>query len=317
MILVAGEAVLDLQRRAAGDGGPAVFVAHPGGSPANTAVALSRLGERAGLVARLSSSTLGGLLRAHLEANGVDLARCVAAPEPASLAFVDLDPSGAASYSFYVDGAADWQWRLDELPSDLPDTVSVLHTGSIAAMRPPGRAAILAWLRRERSGRAVSFDPNVRPALVGPRDDARLAVEAVVEVSHLVKASDEDVAFLYPGAGPQAVAERWLALGAAAVVVTSGASGSTGYVRGGQVTRPARTVAVVDTVGAGDSFAAGMLCFLSREGLLGELRESRLAAEALGAALEFASAVAALACGRAGADPPTGAEVAELLGSGP
>ncbi|HUY30900.1 MAG TPA: carbohydrate kinase [Acidimicrobiales bacterium] len=320
MILVCGETVLDMHRRApaaaGADADAACFVALPGGSPANTAVALARLGAESGLCARLSSSTLGALIRGHLSANGVDLRHCVDAPEPASLAFVDLDVAGAASYSFYVEGAADWQWRLEELPADLPDSVSVLHTGSIASMREPGRAAILDWLRRERRGRAVSFDPNVRPALVGPRPDARHAVEQVVSTSDLVKASDEDVGWLYPATPVAQVAARWHELGAAVVVVTSGADGASAYTRATQVSCPARDVAVVDTVGAGDAFAAGLLHHLTREGLLDDLRAARLGADALRTALDYAGAVSALTCSRAGADPPTGAAVDALLAAG-
>ncbi|MDA8292112.1 MAG: carbohydrate kinase [Actinomycetota bacterium] len=317
MILVCGEAVLDLQRRPGREpeAGAACFVAHPGGSPANTAVALARLGAPVGMCARLSASALGGLLRSHLESSGVDLRHCVEVPDPASLAFVDLDPSGAASYSFYVEGAADWGWRPGELPTDLPPDVTVLHTGSIASMRAPGRDAILEWLRHERRGRAVSFDPNVRPALVGTREDALRSVESSVGTADLVKASDEDVAWLYPGVGVQDVVDRWLDLGTSAVVVTAGSAGSEAFVRGARVARAARRVEVVDTVGAGDSFAAGLLRFLTREGLVGELRAGSLGSDALAASLDYAGAVAALTCTRAGADPPREDEVEHLLGS--
>lgn len=317
MILVCGETVLDMHRRApaaaGADADAACFVALPGGSPANTAVALARLGAESGLCARLSSSTLGALIRGHLSANGVDLRHCVDAPEPASLAFVDLDVAGAASYSFYVEGAADWQWRLEELPADLPDSVSVLHTGSIASMREPGRAAILDWLRRERRGRAVSFDPNVRPALVGPRPDARHAVEQVVSTSDLVKASDEDVAWLYPDTPPGDVVRRWQDLGASVIVVTKGPAGAAGYVRDGEVRCAAVAVDVVDTVGAGDTFAAGLLHYLVRAELAGDVRDGRLTAGHLGEALRYAGAASSVTCSRAGADPPSGVEVDAVL----
>jgi len=314
VILVCGEAVLDMLRAPAGDRpGAPMFAATPGGSPANTAVALSRLGSETALCARLSSSSLGAILRDHLASNRVDLRYCVEAAEPASLAFVDLDTSGAAVYSFYVDGAADWQWSAGELPAALPASVQVLHTGSIAAARDPGRRAILDWIAREGLGRMVSYDPNVRTALVGPRESARPAVEEMVASADLVKASDEDVAWLYPDTPPGDVVRRWQDLGASVIVVTKGPAGAAGYVRDGEVRCAAVAVDVVDTVGAGDTFAAGLLHYLVRAELAGDVRDGRLTAGHLGEALRYAGAASSVTCSRAGADPPSGVEVDAVL----
>lgn len=318
MILVCGEVVLDVLRdpdQLASER-PARFVGHPGGSPANTAVALARLGSEVGLCARISRSSLGALLREHLERNGVDLRYAPSAGEPASLAFVDVGSDGAATYSFYVEGTADWQWSLDELPGELPPNVTALHAGSIAAAVAPGRDAIASWLGRERGRRMLSFDPNVRPDLLGDAERARRWIEGIVAEVDLVKASEEDLAWLYPGDAVDDVAARWQAIGPSVVVVTLGPAGARGYGDGAPISRPARAVEVVDTVGAGDSYAAALLHWLEREQLTSEVTAGRLSADALGSALEFAAAVAGLACSRAGADPPRAAEVARLLATG-
>lgn len=315
VILVCGEVLLDVLRDAErpADERPARFTGHPGGSPANTAVALARLGSRAGLCARLSRNSVGRLLREHLVANAVDLTHAVDADEPASLAFVDVAADGTASYSFYVEGTADWQWTPDDLAPDLGPDVVALHAGSIAAVVEPGRDAIATLLERERGRRMLSLDPNVRPALFGDPAAARAAIERLVASVDLVKASDEDVAWLYPRQAADEVAVRWMSLGAGVVVLTLGADGALGYVDGETVRRPARQVDLADTVGAGDSYSAALLHWIEREDLVAQVRGRRLTAGALSEALDFAAAVAAITCSRAGADPPYAREVAELL----
>ncbi|MCU1495095.1 MAG: PfkB domain protein [Acidimicrobiaceae bacterium] len=317
MILVCGEVILDLLRDPGQDivERPTRFVGLPGGSPANTAVALARLGSHAGLCARISRSSLGALLREHLSVNGVDLTYALDAKEPASLAFVDVGADGSAGYSFYVEGTADWQWKLDELPASLPAAVSALHAGSVAVAMRPGRSAIADLLTRERGRRMLSLDPNVRPALIGSAGDARDWIEALVASVDLVKASDDDVAWLYPGDSVDDVAARWRSLGPSVVVVTLGPNGALGYLRGERISRPARHVDLVDTVGAGDSYAAALLHWLERERLTTQVSRGELQPGQLGAALDFAGAVAAITCSRAGADPPRAEEVAALLAS--
>lgn len=314
MILVCGEALLDMlpDPAQAPGGRPARFVALPGGSPANTAVALARLGTSSALAARISGGPLGALLREHLAANGVDLGYAVEAAEPASLAFASIGPDGSASYSFYVAGTADWQWRAAELPAELPHDVTVLHTGSVAAAMAPGWEVISGWLRGHRGARLLSYDPNIRPGLVGTPEEALERVEEFAACVDVIKASVEDLAWLCPGRSIEEVAASWRRLGAALVVVTLGAEGCVAYGSGAPVSRRAPDVAVVDTVGAGDAFSAGLLHHFEREGLTDAVRDRRLAEEQLGEALEYASAVAALACTRPGADPPSAEEVERL-----
>lgn len=301
MLTVIGEALVDL----VDSGDQRTFTAHLSGSPLNVAVGLARLGQPTQFLARFSQDTFGRRLRDFAERNGVGLTGAVDAPQPSTLAVVNLDEHRKARYDFYLDGSADWQWHPDELV--VPDGTTILHAGSLTSWTPPGAEHVLAMLHRARPAVLVSYDPNVRPALLGTPGRARPLVEAAVAAAHLVKASDDDIAWLYPDDRPADTAARWLDLGAAAVVITRGAGGAVGYRRGADpLQRPARPVRLVDTIGAGDAFTSGLLDALARAGV----RDAAgLAAADLGAALDEAVLVAALTCERAGADPPTAAEV--------
>jgi fructokinase len=310
VIVVAGEALIDLVGEADGR-----FRAVPGGSPANVAVGLSRLGARTELLARLGTGTFGALVRDHLVRNGVGLAHAVQATEPATLAVVSLDADGRANYDFYVTGTADWGWSPDELPAALPDSATALCTGSLALAIPPGDVAITDLVRRERRRGQVTvvIDPNVRPALLGDRESARRVFASVIESADVVKVSDEDLAWLEPGVPVQEVAAAWLAAGPALVVVTLGERGAYAATRGGtSVSAPAHPVRLVDTVGAGDAFTAGLVDALRRRALLGRTARDRLAGldeKTLAEVVGDAGLVAAITCGRRGADPPTAAEL--------
>jgi fructokinase len=221
-----------------------------------------------------------------------------------STATARLDPSGAASYEF------DLEWSLpDELA--LP-AHRALHTGSIAAFLPPGGDAVLALVEQQAGRTTISYDPNARPRLMGGAEAARERVERFVAAADVVKVSDEDLTWLAPGADPLDVADAWLASGPSLVVLTRGGEGSAALCRAGRVEVPAPPVTVVDTVGAGDSFMAALLDRLAATGLLGA--ESAAALRAIdpgtvAAVLAHAARVAAVTCGRAGADPPTRAEL--------
>jgi len=306
VITVAGEALIDLV-----DEGGGRFRAHPGGSPANVAVGLARLGTPCSLLARLSGDAFGRQLRAHLAGNGVSLRDAVRASEPTTLALASLAGDGGAAYSFYVRGTADWQWQPAELPDPLPADVTGLHTGSLALALAPGAGVIEELLRRERaSGRVtISIDPNIRPRLAASRADEVARVERQIGLADIVKASEEDTAWLYPGVPAEDVARGWQAIGPRFVVITLGARGAYAVAPdGSQVRRPARPGLVADTVGAGDAFCAGLLDAMRRRGLLGAGgRDSfgRLDAARAAGLLDWAAAIAGLTCERAGADPPT------------
>ena len=224
MVCVIGEALIDLVLAAAAvdASGTDGYLAHPGGSPYNVAIGLARLGQHCRLLARLSSDAFGRQLRAHAEANRVDLSLAVSAGEPSTLAVVSLDAQRNASYDFYRTGTADWQWTAAEL-ARIPDDAGWLHTGSLASWTEPGAAVIEARLAELAPGCLISFDPNIRPALMGDRDAAVARIERLVALADVVKVSAEDLAWLYPGdragdragrlAGPRAVAggadRRW------------------------------------------------------------------------------------------------------------
>ncbi|MFG2915419.1 carbohydrate kinase [Kitasatospora sp. NPDC048298] len=289
-VLVIGECVADIVRS-----GAAPDRVHPGGSPANVAYGLVRLGRPATLLTELGPDANGRLIRRHLESAGVRVRAAEVDRTPSAV--VELDGQGRARYTF------DIRWTLP--PTEPAEPPSAIHLGSIAAVTEPGAASVRALVERWRGRAQISYDPNVRPALMGDRAVAVRRVERWVALSDLVKAGDEDLAWLYPGERPEAVAERWLALGPATVAVTLGAEGA--FVRtadGGRAEAAARPVPVADTVGAGDSFMAAFL-------------HARAAGVGLATCLTHAVTAAALTVARPGANPPSAAELAAALTAGP
>ncbi|MDP9397277.1 MAG: carbohydrate kinase [Actinomycetota bacterium] len=284
---------------------------HPGGSPANVAVGLARLGTSATLVTRFGRDAYGDLLRGHLAGNGVVLAPGAEGPGETSVAVASLDAAGAATYTFRL------AWDPAPLDSSLLAGAGCVHTGSLGTALPPG-ARVVRDLLTAAAGRVpVSYDPNLRPALLGPPEEVRRDVEELVALSDVVKASEEDLGWLHPGEAYEEVARRWLALGPALVVVTRGGDGAYARTQGYELRRPAVPVEVVDTVGAGDAFTAGLLDALVRTrrvGAGGSGRLTQLPADELDAALAAAITVSALTCSRAGADPPTRAELRAVSG---
>jgi fructokinase len=299
VIVICGEALVDL---VADPDVPTRYDARPGGSSANTAVALARLGTEVSMLARLSGDSFGGLLRAHLLDNGVDLSHAVAAGEPSSVAIATVGSDGGADYRFLVSGTADWGWTDRELRS-LPTGTVAVHGGSLALALPPGGAAVERMLVRARDTATVSLDPNIRAGLIADLATHRDTVERCVSAADLVKVSREDLDALHPGERALDVARRWVGSGPALVVVTDGAAGSTGVTAGSEVSCAASPSKVVDTIGAGDTFAAALLDWLHRAGRLGG-RLAPLSDTDIGAALRYAGEAAAITCSRAGADPP-------------
>ncbi|MCX9192715.1 carbohydrate kinase [Carbonactinospora thermoautotrophica] len=297
MMTVVGESLVDL----VGEAGSEVYRARPGGSPANVAVGLARLGVEVTFVTELGADPPGTLLRRHLEGAGVRLTGCLDRPS-SGLAVASLDEAGVAHYTF----AISWRLagvRLDELPE-------VLHVGSFAATLEPGAANVAELVEQARPHATISYDPNIRPALIGSRAQQRPRVERLVARADVVKASVDDLAWLYPGEPYDQVAARWLESGPALVVVTLGERGVHARSRRSVLDLPALPVRVVDTVGAGDAFMSGLLAALRETGLLGRNRRAALAEADPEPALRTALLAAALTCERPGADPPTRAELA-------
>lgn len=299
MIVVCGEALIDLVPSGAGSYG-----ARPGGSPANVAVGLGRLDVPVALLARLSTDPFGRLLADHLHAARVDTTGALVSAEPSTLAVVTLDDEGRAEYAFYVDGAADGGWRTEDLPAALPDGAALHVSGSLALGVPSMGRAFEALLTRERGRRVLALDPNLRPALARDEADLRSRLDRWLRLVDLVKVSADDLAWLVPDEAVEDVAARWRSYGPALVVVTRGGEGVHALGPGGTVDLPGLPVDVVDTVGAGDAFMAGLLCALDEAGDLVAEHLAALGPDALRTALAFAQEVAAETCRRVGADPP-------------
>ncbi|WP_346619495.1 PfkB family carbohydrate kinase [Blastococcus montanus] len=325
VLCVLGELVVDLlpvpEAGAGPEGTAPQYVARPGGNALNVAVAAGRLGAPVHLLARLGTGPLAPHLRRHAELAGVDTTGFVAAAEPVSLAVVGLDADGSPQYGFHVLGAADWQWTDDELAAALPAAVGALHVGSISSWTEPGSAAIAHLVARLSGTALISVDPNIRPMLAdGPvgaslgNDRAGVTRRLVELVAHadLVKLSAEDLAWLEPETTDlDEAARRWAARGPALVVLTDGGAPL-------RIARPGRPVLhresprvdVVDTVGAGDSLAAGLLTGLLDAGITTRASLEAASDEELLALADDAALVAALNCTRVGADPPTRDELA-------
>ena len=297
--LVVGECVADIVRAV---GRP--DVPHPGGSPANVAYGLARLGRPTALLTQLGADEPGALIAAHLRSGGVRLLSDGQSDVRTPTAVVSLDADGRADYAF------DIAWTLR--PTALPFAPRHLHLGSIAAVAEPGADAVLDLAASLRGRATISYDPNVRPQLMGDRTRALRRVEDCVALSDVVKASDEDLAWLYPGEPEQAVVDRWLALGSALVLITRGGAGASARTRDGSAVVPARRVTVVDTVGAGDSFMSAALDALA-ELAPGRAEPAALDDDALGVVLRRAVTAAAVTVSRAGANPPSAAELGAAL----
>jgi fructokinase len=300
-VLVVGESLVDIVRRA--DGSLEEF---PGGSAANVAVALARLGRPVRFVTSFADDEHGRLVAGHLDRAGVSLAAEPGAVARTSTAMATLQPDGSARYDFDLD------WRINAVADGAPPLV--VHTCSLGAVLAPGAADVLALVRGLRAHATVTYDVNARPAITGTGPDVVEAVERVVAVADLVKASDEDLDALYPGTDHAGAATALLARGPIAVVVTRGGAGATWYSRSGVVEVAARPVEVADTIGAGDTFGAALVDALWSRGLLGAGSRAALAAlDAPGvtAVLAYAARAAAVTVSRPGADPPYRSELGE------
>ena len=301
MLVVAGENIADIL-----PGGRAV----PGGAALNAARAAGRLGAKVAYLTPLSADPRGRMLRDALVADGVKILPEHPSPKPCSLAEVSVDENGKPAYAFSRDGAADADFAFADLPP-LPETAAVLHlVGALALDSPAGPA--FEKLARAAADRRVPIcaDPNIRPALVRDEPELRARLARIFARAAIVKLSDEDAEFLFPG-DPESCFEKIQSAGAGTVIMTRGENGATARSGRTEVSVPAKRTDTTkgDTVGAGDCFAAAILFFLEKTNALQSAATGDIGEGVLGSALTFASAAAAVNCARPGCDPPTLAEV--------
>lgn len=300
--LVIGEALVDVVVHHDGS-----REEHPGGSPANVALGLARLGRQVDLLTWLAHDAYGSRVRSHLEASGVHVIAGNRSALSTPVAIARIDDQGAASYVFELEWDLPTQWDGDDVAP------LVVHTGSIATTLRPGAGAVLREVVARRATSTVTYDPNMRPAIMGDPRDVVPVVDELVRAADVIKVSDEDLAWLHPGQAPEDVATRWARSGPAVVVVTRGGEGAFAVTSGG-VTVSVRTppVQVVDTVGAGDSFMSGLIDGLWAADLLGGDRRAALHvidAATLEKVLLRCARIAAITVSRAGANPPRAAEL--------
>ena len=299
-VVVAGDALVDLTP-ATTVSGAAAYEPHPGGSCLNVAVGLGRLEVPTGFLARLSTDAFGELIRAHLAASDVQPTYLVETDDLTTLAAVHLR-EGHATYSFHAASAADRGLLSEHLPA-LPPT-SALHLGSIALVLEPVASTLEGLLRSEAGRRVISLDPNVRPSLIPDRDTYLRRFSGWVPLVDVLKVSVEDLAWLYPDRARDDVVAGWHTAGVSLVLVTQGADGATASTPSASARAAASRVLVVDTVGAGDAFMAGVLAYLHGRRLLSRDGLRTLDAPGLEELLQAACFIAADTCTRAGAEPP-------------
>ena len=313
MILVIGEALIDLIENRYQ---PGSFSAIVGGANANVALALARRNVSHRFLGRISNDRFGKIIRERLETNGVNLELSISAPELTTLAVVSLDPQGVPTYSFYVNGTADWAWTPDELPSDVELEnlhATAIQFGCLSMAMEPGNKVIEAWGKShfEQNSVTISHDINIRPALGFDAAAERIRVERVNSFSHIIKASDEDIEWLYglpSGTDVDAIVKSWIGNTGRVVLVTRGSSGTSIYRGDRRIDVASRKINVVDTVGAGDTFCANLLGQLADVDALGTDafdRLDNLTDDTLAEFVRVAGVAASITCERAGCEPPT------------
>ena len=292
-IWVCGEVLIDLI-----PGSDGVRVPHVGGGPANTAKALARLGHDVQFIDGISTDEYGVAARKELLDDEVKLDLALTSDKPTCLAIISLDANGGASYEFKIDGTATFDFDLKWLPDPSRYKPQVLHIGTLVTVIQPGADVLYDWAMQVAEFAPIVFDPNIRPSVMGDHDLYEAAVEKWAALSSVIKVSDDDMAWLYPGQKYEDVAQRWLNDGAALVVVTRGSNGIIGFTQEGAVEVDGAKITVADTVGAGDTVGAIIVEAMIEKGILA------LTGDVLKATLHRAAVAAGITCSRKGAQPP-------------
>ncbi|HWD14601.1 carbohydrate kinase [Pseudochrobactrum sp. sp1633] len=305
MILSCGEALIDMLPRETLSGETG-FVPYAGGSVFNTAIAIGRLGAKAGFFSGLSSDFLGQILRDTLEKSRVDTKFCAISDRSTTLAFVRLK-NGQASYNFYDENTAGRLLNEAQLP-ELDDNVSALMFGGISLISEPCGSTYETLMLRESTNRVTMLDPNIRAAFITDKPKHLARMQRMIAVADIVKVSDEDIAWFGLGTDHAAIAQNWLApagqSGPKIIIITKGADGAEAYAACGKVSIGGEKVTVADTVGAGDTVNAGVLVNLEKQGLLNKQSLAAISQEQLSTAIAFGIKAAAITVSRAGANPP-------------
>lgn len=300
-IWVCGEALID---RITSDG---QVMEIPGGGPANTAHALARLELESEFIGGLSSDRYGQMMRAEFVAAGVGLHFTPTHELPTCTANVTIAPDGSASYQFLIDGTATFAYDKNNLPEiDLAvekKKVDAIYFGTLAAIVEPGATTLFEWMKRAAGKVPIIFDPNIRPSVLSDRVQYQAAVARFLQIADVVKASTDDIAWLYPDMHEFEVAKSWLEHGVKLVVITRGERGLVGITAEHVIEVPGVEVDVIDTVGAGDTVGA-----ILAEGIITHGFEKALTAE-LSHILHRAVAASAITCSRQGAQPPRRSEL--------
>ena len=310
MFLSCGDCLFDLFAVPQEDVATVALSGRVGGSPLNVALGLARLGHHAGYFTKMSGDLFGERIRSFMERERIDQRFLIPTDRNTTLAMVSLAADGSASYAFYIDGTADRSIAPEEVPQSLPAEVEVVHVASYSTVTEPTASALLKLVRQEAPNRFVSYDPNVRASIEPDLDVWRAKVAALVPFAALVKASEEDIAQLYPGRAVESVIAEWVAAGAEMAVATLGEHGAIAQTARGITARvPGQAVSVVDTVGAGDTFQAALLAGLKERGALSRAAITGFDDKDVAALLGFAVKAAAVTCTRKGADLPRRADL--------
>lgn len=294
MILCCGEALIDMLPEGAG------FMPHAGGAVFNTAIALGRLGAQAGFFSGLSNDLFGVRLAAALAESHVDTGLCARSNRPTTLAFVTLT-DGQASYAFYDENTAGRLLSVDDLPRLTPD-VRALFFGGISLVSEPAADTYAALMEREANSRVTMLDPNIRPGFITDPHRYRDRIGRMIAMADIIKISDEDLHWLDGPGDTTTLAKGLLARGPRLVLLTEGAKGARALTATQDRHVTGQRVTVADTVGAGDTFNAGVLAALDRAGAL--VKGAEWSDDLLDAALDLGCRAAAVTVSRPGANPP-------------
>jgi fructokinase len=307
MFVVCGEALMDVFATGQTKEGVSLD-ARVGGSPFNVAIGLARLAQKSSFLGGVSTGFLGDRLMLSLNEEGVNTATVVRLDAPTTLGLVGLDARGVPSYGFYGDGCADRLLQPEHLAA-IPADTSVFQFGSYATVVEPIASTLRTLIERVGGRTLITYDPNVR-LNVEPRIDVwRRHIDWMLPRTHLLKVSDEDLQLLFPGQAIESLATAWLAAGVRLMVVTRGSEGAVAWSAAGRIITPPVKVTVVDTVGAGDTFQAALLTWLSEQGLATPAGLSAIGTGEMARATAFAAAAAAITCSRRGADLPRRVEL--------